>query len=202
MIFKSICFLVISFVSSFCVYNIFDSNLDNNNNDNNVEDITVYSNEEVNNNLNLVSNDIETIVSTKGNTPYVEKELLILEIPKINIKNKIYQKNSSLNDIDKNVQIMNESDMPNVSLGNVILGGHSGSGPLAYFKNLNLLSYDDEIIIHYNKEKYLYHVKTIYTDDKNGSIIIRRNYNKDTLTLFTCNPGDKNSYLIIIAEKV
>ena len=62
---------------------------------------------------------------------YIKEEVLMqIEIPKINLNNNIYPKNSSKNNIDKNVIIMNESSMPDEESGLVIIGAHSGTGPL------------------------------------------------------------------------
>ena len=192
MIIKFILFLSISFLSSFSVFNLVQDDF------NNALEDTIFDTSQ-----NDISDNLSEVKSDKViQNPTIEKEIFLLEIPKINVENKVYGKDSHLNNIDKNVQLMSESDLPDVNLGNVIIGGHSGTGPLAYFKNLHLLNLNDEIIIKYNNNDYLYYIKKIYTDDKNGSIVIRRNYSKDTLTLFTCNPNDKDSYLIIIAEKM
>ena len=131
-----------------------------------------------------------------------EQPIMILSIPKINVINKIYSKNSIENDIDKNVQLMEESDFPDYMNGNVILGGHSGTGRLAYFKDLNQLVIGDLITLNYNDVDYLYKVVNYYSDDKDGSIVISRDSNKSSLTLFTCMPNDKNNYLVIVGELV
>jgi LPXTG-site transpeptidase (sortase) family protein len=89
---------------------------------------------------------------------------------------------------------MKESSYPNENR-NVIIGAHSGTGPLAYFKDLDKVSIGDQIIINYKNTKYVYVVKNIHKDDKNGKIIIRDYDN--SITLFTCYPNDKNNYLIV-----
>lgn len=130
----------------------------------------------------------------------IEKPIMTLTIPSIGVKNSIYSKNSKKNNIDKNVIIMNESSLPNEEKGNVILGAHSGSGPLAYFKNFDKLKINDEIFIEYENQNYKYIIKSIYDDNKDGKIRIINN-DIDILTLYTCKPNDKNNYLIIIAIK-
>lgn len=132
----------------------------------------------------------------------MELPIMYLSISKIGVYNAVYSKDSNNNDIDKNVEIMLESDMPDIINGNVILGGHSGSGKLAYFKDFDLLEIGDEIVLEYDKNKYSYYIKSIYSDRKDGSIVIHRDINKNTLTLFTCNPGDKGSYLVVVSELV
>ncbi len=119
--------------------------------------------------------------------------IMYINIPKINVYEEIYDKTSINNDIDKHVIIMNESSYPGEGK-NVIIGAHSGSGPLAYFKELDKLEIGDQIMIDYLDNKYIYVVNNVHKDDKNGRITIKE---KDSLTLFTCYPGDKNNYLII-----
>lgn len=131
-----------------------------------------------------------------------EKELMILEIPKINFKGKIYNKESSLNNIDKNIVIMNESDMPDENGGILIIGGHSGYGKYAYFKDLNKLTIDDIIYINYQGTKYSYKIVEYHLDQKDGSIAISNFNKKNKLFLYTCNPNDKNNYLIYVSERL
>ena len=95
-------------------------------------------------------------------------------------------------------EIMKYSNMPNENNGNVVLGGHSGSGSVAYFNDLVHLSIGDEIILEYCDKKYIYVVSNIYNDYKDGRISIKRNINDTTVTLFTCNLLNKNHYLVII----
>lgn len=139
--------------------------------------------------------DIEFI--NNGNK-VLEKPIISLIIPKINLHNDIYDKNSIKNNIDMNVQIMKYSNMPNENNGNVVLGGHSGSGSVAYFNDLVHLSIGDEIILEYCDKKYIYVVSNIYNDYKDERISIKRNINDTTVTLFTCNLLNKNHYLVII----
>lgn len=145
---------------------------------------------------------ISSFNSSFDNVEIIEKDLPIMyiTIEKINVRNPIYDKESINNDIDKNVIIMKEANMPTDKFGNVILGAHSGIGEYAYFKYLNFLEIGDEIIIDYKNKMYKYLIKSIYTDNKDGKIVIRRKPNKNTLTLFTCNPSDNQNYLVIIAE--
>ena len=125
----------------------------------------------------------------------VELPVMFIDIPKIGVYEEIYDKTSINNDINKHVIIMKESSYPGEGK-NVIIGAHSGSGPLAYFKDLDRLEIGDQIIIKYLDNKFVYVVNNIHKDDKNGKIVIKEN---DGLTLFTCYPGDKNNYLIISA---
>ena len=144
--------------------------------------------------LSYVSSFIVQISSTIN----IEKPIMELTIPSINFKGSIYDKTSKLNDIDKNIVIMNDSDLPDQENSIVIIGGHSGIGKYAYFKRLNLVKLNDEIIISYKNKKYYYKVSNIYLDKKDGSIRIT-NPSLNTLVIYTCNPNDKDNYLVLIS---
>lgn len=143
------------------------------------------------------------MINKNVNNEVIEKkEIMTLEIPKINFKGNIYNKNSELNDIDKNIIIMNESDMPDKENGILIIGGHSGYGQYAYFKDLNKLSIDDQIKINYLGKTYTYKVVDYHLDSKDGSIRISNVNKKNKLFLYTCNPNDKNNYLVYVCERI
>ena len=131
----------------------------------------------------------------------IDNRLFKVSIPKIGVSNQVYKYGSKENVIDLNVEIMKESDLPINTRGNVIIGAHSGIGKYAYFKDLDKLNKGDEIKIIYNDIEYIYVINNTYRDDKNGKIKITRDINRDTLTLYTCMPGDKNNFLVIIAYK-
>ena len=125
----------------------------------------------------------------------------MLIIDKIGLKQLFYDRYHPKNNIDENITLMKESNMPNETKGNVIIGAHSGSGYIAFFNELHSLQIDDEIKIKYQQKVYTYRVKQKYLDNKDGKIRIHRDPNLDTLTLFTCNNNDKKNYLVVIAYK-
>lgn len=125
----------------------------------------------------------------------------LLKIDKIGLEKGLVAKNSPYNNVDINVQILKESDMPDIENGNVILAGHSGNGSTAYFRNLYKLVNDDVISIFYNGYEYKYKVVNIYDIDKTGIAHIIRNASKNTLTLITCR--DKtNKQIVVICELI
>ena len=86
-----------------------------------------------------------------------EKEtLMILEIPKISIKRNIYYQDSKYNSVEYNIQILKDSDMPDIKNGNVIFASHNGNSKVSFFKKLYKLSLNDEIILYYDGYKYIY----------------------------------------------
>ncbi len=131
-----------------------------------------------------------------------ENYIMKIEIPSINLSGKIYSKDSKENNIDKNIVIMDDSSFPDEDGGIVIIGAHSGIGKIAYFKNLDKIKIKDNIDLIYNNKKYTYTVNKIYLDSKDGSIVINNYTNSNKLYLYTCNPNDKNNYLVVVSERI
>lgn len=125
-----------------------------------------------------------------------------LSIPKINLKKGFTEINSKYNNVNRNIEIIKPSKYPDVSKGNLIIAGHSGSSSVSFFKDLYKLKLEDEVFITYNGNEYKYKIKLIYTDLKDGDVVVRRNKDITTLTLITCTKGDKNTQTIYMCELV
>lgn len=123
-----------------------------------------------------------------------------LEIPSINLVKGFVSKDSSANNVNKNIAIMTPSDYPDVENGNFILAAHNGNGWNSYFKNLYKLNLDEMAYVYYNGVKYTYKITKIYKQEKTGTVKIYRNLNKTTMTLITCTKGDKTTQTIFILE--
>jgi len=130
-----------------------------------------------------------------------EEYVAVIKIPKINLEKGLYSKESRLNNVNKNIQIIKESSYPNVEKGNFILAGHSGNATTSYFKKLDKVSIDDEVSIFYGGVEYKYKVVNIYDIDKTGTANIVRNAEKTTLTLITCR-HNTNKQIVVICELV
>ena len=128
----------------------------------------------------------------------------VIKIPKIGLEKGLANKGSYYNNVNRNILVVKESDMPDKDKGNVILAGHSGSGRTAYFKNLHKLERDDEVSIFYNGNEYKYKVLNQYDIEKTGTANIVRNVEKSTLTLITCrhNTNKQIIYICELVEKV
>lgn len=142
----------------------------------------------------------ETPQTTKSKIDY----FAVIKIPKIGLEKGLANKGSYYNNVNRNILVLNESDMPDKDKGNVILAGHSGSGRTAYFKNLHKLQADDEVSIFYNGHEYKYKVVNQYDIEKTGTANIVRNAEKSTLTLITCrhNTNKQIIYICELVEKV
>lgn len=139
----------------------------------------------------------ETDVTHTSTTDYIA----LIKIPKINLKKGLCNINSKCNNVNQNIQILKDSDYPNVDGGNFILAGHSGTRNISYFKNLDKLVVGDGISIFFNGYEYRYEVKKIYDIEKTGTADIVRNQDKTTLTLITCS-HNTNKQIIIICELI
>lgn len=127
--------------------------------------------------------------------------IAVLKIPKIGLEKGLASKDSYWNNVNRNIQILSESDMPDVEKGNVILAGHSGNSGVSYFRKLNKLQIDDTISISYQGKEYVYKMVNSYEIEKNGYAHILRNAEKTTLTMITCK-HNTNKQLVVICELV
>ena len=148
-------------------------------------------------NTTEVNTDEET--NTK-NYQDIESYIGYLEIPKIKFKRGFYNITSKLNTVEANIEIIKGSEMPDVTNGNLIIAGHSGTGWKAFFKNLYKLEVGDEAIVTYAGINYKYKITNIYIQKNTGTVSIKRNYDKTTLTLITCTKDDSSTQTIYIAE--
>ena len=166
-----------------------------------------YMNEQIyNENETQIYSVNTTEVTTDEEEPEVpnyqdiESYIGYLEISKINFRRGFYNINSSLNNVDANIEIIKGSDMPDVTNGNLIIAGHSGTGWNSFFRNLYKLELGDEAIITYAGLNYRYKITNIYKEQNTGTVSIKRNYDKTTLTLITCTKDDSSTQTIYIAE--
>ena len=107
----------------------------------------------------------------------------------------LYEIHNIKNNINKNITILNGNINPSNNNDILVLAAHSGTGSIAYFKNLYKLKIGNKIIIKYKNIDYLYIVTNIYEEKKNGSIIIEKK-NNINLILTTCSYND-NMQLIV-----
>lgn len=154
-----------------------------------------------------IDNEIPTETEETDNTTEQEKStnsldyIAVLKIPSIGLEKGLVAKDSYYNNVNRNIKILDESDMPDQENGNVILAAHSGNGRTAFFKNLDKLQIDDTVSIFYNGYEYKYRMINTYDVEKTGSVEITRNAQKSTLTLITCR-HNTNKQIVIICELV
>lgn len=169
--------------------------------------------------MNNILYDQEQVLSTEVETEFVEEKneepepvvkqavnnnlyIGTLEIPKLNFKRGFLNNGDEANNVDKNLFTVNSSTMPDQENNNLIIAAHSGTGPIAFFKDLYKLSLDDEAVVTYKNKKYYYQITNIYNVPKTGVVRISRDTSKNVLTLITCTFQDKTSQTVYILELV
>lgn len=128
----------------------------------------------------------------------INEQYATLNIPVINLEEKIYQKDSEYNSLKHGLYLLPESTNLENNNSNIIIASHSGNAKTSYFKNLNQLKINDEIKIIKENNIYIYKVIKIYNEIKDGNINIKK-YNIPTLTLVTCQKGTNDLQLVISA---
>ena len=172
------------------VYDYYLNMLDKNKVDNYINDSKIK--------VNIVSIDNENTI----NNEEVNNYLGVISIPKINLEQGFYDIDNPLNNVDKNIELISNSNMPDVENGTLILAAHSGNDRVSYFNKLYKLNIDDEIEIIYNKSKYLYKLIDIYEVEKTGSITLHNINNITSLVLVTCSNFNDNLQVVYISRLV
>ena len=149
----------------------------------------------------LVEEEVVEQEEKKETTTPTINYIAVIKIPKIGLEKGLASKGSYWNNVNRNIEILSESDMPDVKNGNVILAGHSGNSGVSYFRKLNKLQNDDTVSIVYNGKEYKYKMVNSYEIEKNGYAHIVRNAEKSTLTLITCK-HNTNKQIVVICELV
>jgi len=167
--------------------------------------IMLYENEQPENIVTNEQIDIELEEpkqeQKENNSTNNQNYIGILEIPKINLKRGFYSINSKYNNVDYNITIINGSTYPNEENNNLILAAHSGDCPVCYFENLYKLKIDDIAYLYYNNIKYSYKIVNIYEEEKDGTVAIYRDYDKNVLTLITCTRNSNTKQTVYILEQ-
>ena len=149
----------------------------------------------------LVKEEVVEQEEKKETTTPTINYIAVIKIPKIGLEKGLASKGSYWNNVNRNIEILSESDMPDVENGNVILAGHSGNSGVSYFRKLNKLQNDDTVSIVYNGKEYKYKMVNSYEIEKNGYAHIVRNAEKSTLTLITCK-HNTNKQIVVICELI
>lgn len=184
--------LLMMCAASFYIYNHFQNIRQENKEQELVEDF--INKEEI----------IEPVIDTEA--PIVEEKqveeinyIMVLEIPKIGLKKGLCDINQYCNRVSMNVQILYESDMPNIKNGNLMLAGHNGSSNVSFFNKLDRLNIGDSIFIYYANKKYEYKLNNSYEVEKTGEVLVERDKYKNTITLITCKKNSKDKQVVYVA---
>lgn len=150
--------------------------------------------------INQQNKKVETVI-TKNSQKTLSTSIGSLIIPKISLKNDLYPIGDKNNNIEKNVTILYISNEPTENNSIIFIAAHSGTGKIAYFKNLDKLELEDQIILNYKNKTYTYKVENIWETPKTGNINVEKTSNNQ-LVLTTCSPSRKNYQLIINSTQI
>ena len=142
-------------------------------------------------NINNREENVKNIIKKK-------KYIGILEIPRINLQRGFYDFGFKENNVNQNIEVIESSLMPNQRFGNLILAAHSGNSKISYFKNLYKLEIGDKAYVYYVDKYYTYQLVNVYDEEKDGTVLIRRNSNQTNLTLITCDKNAKDKQNVYI----
>lgn len=186
---------------------IFASKIKKQNEDNKIDDF-------LNKKENIVTDKVEVNTEDKDFSNVDDKDnelnsntddeeyIMILEIPKIGFRKGLYNRDSKYNNIQYNVAILKEADMPDVKNGNLVLAGHNGNANISFFNKLDRLQNGDYIYIYYDEIKYIYEMVDIYDVPKNGQVSINRDKEKSVITLITCKKNESDKQVVYIGNLV
>ena len=163
---------------------------------------TSKSNLNVNISVDYLEKNEDNKTQESNYTQSTPNYIAYLEIDKIGLRQGLMPKESRYNNVNYHVEILSISDYPDKINGNFILAGHSGTGGVAYFRNLYKLNIGDMAKVYYQGNRYKYKIVNIYKEDKDGSINVIRDLTKTTLTLITCTKDDKTHQTVYILELV
>ena len=131
-------------------------------------------------------------VNTKNKRKTISTDYIgIIEIPKIRLKKGFVNPFSIHNNIDENITILRPVMMPDEKNSTFLLAAHSGNSNISFFKNLSKLSISDHIYTYYKDRKYIYKIVKYYSENKNGTIVIKDNTNVRKIILTTCKSFNK-----------
>jgi LPXTG-site transpeptidase (sortase) family protein len=122
----------------------------------------------------------------------------ILNIPKINLSEKVYEYNDKNNDVNKGIFLAKEYDF-NSFKGSLILASHSGNSSISHFKNLDKLDKDDIVSIIIDNRVIYYKIVDIFKIQKNGKF--KYSNENETIYLVTCDK-EYNKKQIVFKGKI
>ena len=127
--------------------------------------------------------------------------MAVLEIPKINLKRGLFDKNSYNNNVNRNIYMLKETTLPDEQVNShIILAAHSGNSYISYFRNLTKLDMKDKVIFYYKGIKYIYEVSNRYEIEKTGTTELIQTNTSD-ITLISCISGT-NRQVVYVATLI
>lgn len=125
--------------------------------------------------------------------------MLLLEIPSISLREKVYTMDSSSNVVDQHIQILKDS---RIDENFFLFAGHSGSGRANYFNDLKYVKIGDIVFIFINNKRLCYVVEKMYYIEKNGYFALSSEKIRNIVYLFTCSLDYPSKQLVVQAHLV
>ena len=117
---------------------------------------------------------------------------LMLEIPKINLKQIVKKANNNYSNLNTNLVYYKNNNLNK----KIIIFGHSGIGYGVYFNRLDELKINDTCYLYKNNYKQVYKVEKIFEINEDNTSILNIE-NTPNLILITCKKMDKNKRLVV-----
>ena len=147
----------------------------------------------------LAASECNKEVDVKKNNTIIEDKFIdyygYLNIPSINMYLGFYEYDNPLNNVDKNIELI-DTKINNTYL----LAGHSGIGKNTYFNDLQYLKVNDDVYLEFINNTIHFQITNIYREIKKGKINIKKEEGQIILT--TCDQIYKGYQLIIEGIKV
>lgn len=147
----------------------------------------------------------EVVEEQQEEKPVVQERVInyigVLEIPKINLKRGLVDKNSSDNNVNRNIYMIKKTTLPDEQTNShIILAAHSGNSYVSFFRNLKKLDMKDKVYFYYKGVKYIYEVSNKYEIEKTGTTELKQT-NISDITLITCISGT-NKQVVYVATLI
>jgi LPXTG-site transpeptidase (sortase) family protein len=122
--------------------------------------------------------------------------MMIIDIPKLKVHAAVIG-GTTQSDLKKGPCLFENSPLPDLSGGNVCLAAHRDR----WFRYIDKLVKDDDVILEFNNKKYLYKVERVFVVAKNDwSVTYSTGYS--ALTLVTCISITSSEQRIIVRARL
>lgn len=147
--------------------------------------------------LNLIYKDFN--VNNKSKVSYLLQtsipysDEIVLDIPKIDLKEYVKKALGNFSNLDNNLvyyKTFNTNDK-------IVIFGHSGMNYGSYFNRIDELKKQDISYIYYKGNVYEYEVNRISIISKYSTYVLNKEENSNKLVLITCDKKHKDKRLMI-----
>lgn len=134
---------------------------------------------------------MELYLSNKGvKYDYKYDYVGVLEIPSINLRKGFLNIDNLYNDVKWNVELLRDDN------DSLVLASHNGGLYNAYFKNLDKMKFNDEIIVYDDYYVYKYIFSDSYDVMKTGYVDLFRVSDEKNIFLITCKGNDMQTVYV------